>query len=338
MSHFSVLVIGKNVEQQLAPYHEFECTGTDDQYVQNIDITEEARSEFANDTTTCLKAADGTLHSFFDDEGNWRLEFSQPDANASQFDPHRRTRFVPEGYEEIEVPRSQVESFAQWIRGYYGARVVLFGEQPDLAKMHKYGYVLVDEAGDVVKVIKRTNPNKRWDYWTVGGRWPGFLKLKGAAGDVDTAKKGEIDFDGMRDAAGAKAAEQWDRAAVARDGRTWVSWAHMRDVLHPDNIDAAREAYNAQRAVQALGKLFNNPFHDIDAYLAPRDEFIQAARDRAISSYAVVKDGQWSAKGEMGWFGMSADKMSEDDWNKRVSDLLDGLPDDTQITVVDCHI
>jgi hypothetical protein len=29
MSHFSVMVIGENVEEQLAPYHEFECTGVD---------------------------------------------------------------------------------------------------------------------------------------------------------------------------------------------------------------------------------------------------------------------------------------------------------------------
>lgn len=35
MSHFTVLVIGPNYEEQLAPYHEFECTGCDDEYVQD---------------------------------------------------------------------------------------------------------------------------------------------------------------------------------------------------------------------------------------------------------------------------------------------------------------
>lgn len=52
MSHFSVLVVGDNVEVQLAPYHEFECTGRDDQYVQEIDETEEARAEYATDIMT----------------------------------------------------------------------------------------------------------------------------------------------------------------------------------------------------------------------------------------------------------------------------------------------
>lgn len=33
MSHFTVLVIGQNVEEQLQPYHEYECTGIEDEYV-----------------------------------------------------------------------------------------------------------------------------------------------------------------------------------------------------------------------------------------------------------------------------------------------------------------
>ena len=44
MSHFTVLVVGEDADKQLAPYHEFECTGVDDQYILDIDITDEARS------------------------------------------------------------------------------------------------------------------------------------------------------------------------------------------------------------------------------------------------------------------------------------------------------
>ncbi|HFW4796117.1 TPA: hypothetical protein ACIBS5_001433 [Salmonella enterica subsp. diarizonae serovar 60-67:z35:-] len=45
MSHFNVLVIGNNPEEALAPYHEFECTEVDDQYIREIDITEEIRGD-----------------------------------------------------------------------------------------------------------------------------------------------------------------------------------------------------------------------------------------------------------------------------------------------------
>ena len=37
MSHFTVMVVGDDVDYQLAPFHEFECTGVDDEFVQNID-------------------------------------------------------------------------------------------------------------------------------------------------------------------------------------------------------------------------------------------------------------------------------------------------------------
>lgn len=80
------------------------------------------------------------------------------------------------------------------------------------------------------------------------------------------------------------------------------------------------------------------PWDGVDEYLTPRDQYIQKARDRATVLYAVVKDGEWIAKGEMGWFGMSADSSTQDDWNRKVNEMLDALPDDTVITVVDCHI
>ena len=72
MSHFSVLVIGENVDEQLAPYHEFECTGEDNQYVQPIDRTEEARAKYATSTTTRYRSSNGELHSIFDKEGNFK--------------------------------------------------------------------------------------------------------------------------------------------------------------------------------------------------------------------------------------------------------------------------
>lgn len=52
MSHFTVTVVteheptDQSIAEALAPYHEFECTGTDDKYVQDIDITEESLKEY----------------------------------------------------------------------------------------------------------------------------------------------------------------------------------------------------------------------------------------------------------------------------------------------------
>lgn len=281
MSHFSVLVIGENVEQQLQPYHEFECTGENDQYVQNIDITNELQARI-NDGESLDEAL-----------------------------------------------------------GYYGLEDRIIANEAD-AKIegdkaeHMWGYAVVQD-GNLIKAVNRTNPNRKWDWWVVGGRWSGFLTLKSGR-KVDEARKGDIDFEAMRNAAGAEAAAKWDKANAARNGGTWDTWEHVRDVLHAGNIDAARQAYHAQPAKDAVAKALDHPWNGVDEYLKPRDQYIQQARDRATVLYGVVKDGQWLAKGEMGWFGMSSDDVSQDEWNRKVNEMLDALPDDTLITVVDCHI
>lgn len=300
MSHFAVMVIGENVERQLQPYHEFECTGTNDHFVQNVDITADVQAAI--------------------DEGD-TLE----DA-LSYYGLGERT---------IE-DESQAET------------------QGDEAA-HAYGYAVVKD-GKLIKAVDRTNPNKKWDWWEIGGRWSGFLKLKAGAlgklgrrgvmgscandgpGRADIARKGDIDFAGMRDQAGANAAERWDKAAAAHGGQTWNTWEHVRDVLCKGDIEAARSTYREQPAMQAVAKAFDNPWDGVDEYLAPRDEYIQQARDRSTVLYAVVKDGEWLAKGQMGWFGISADSESQGDWNRKVNEMLDALPDDTTVTVVDCHI
>ena len=40
----------------------------------------------------------------------------------------------------------------------------------------------------------------------------------------------------------------------------------------------------------------------------------------------------------MGWFGMSHNEVSEDEWLAKFNQMIDELPDDTLLTVVDCHI
>jgi hypothetical protein len=54
--------------------------------------------------------------------------------------------------------------------------------------------------------------------------------------------------------------------------------------------------------------------------------------------YAVVKDGKWYQRGEMGWFGCSTQELDKETWNAQFRQLLEGLDPETWLTVVDCHI
>ena len=306
MSHFTVMVIGDDVAAALAPFHEFECTGENDKYVQDVDVTEE------------LNVKEGaTMEEIVDALGSYGLE------------------------ESIVDDESKVDTVG------------------DKCK-HKYGYAIVKD-GVLIKAVNRTNPNRKWDWYQVGGRWSGFLQVKpGAAGEMgqrswmnrgqptdpntcDSALKKDIDFEGMRSKAGDEAAKRWDEAHAIIKGRTWITWQEAQGLVFAplegqDVWEQRRAFYNAQAALIDLRKDFSNPFLDLDEYLTPREKFIQDARNGAISTFAVLKDGVWYERGDMGWWGMVSDEKDKSEWVNQIASLLDELSDDTRISIVDCHI
>ena len=337
MSHFTVLVIGDNPEAQLQPFHEFECTGADDQYVQDVDKTAEARDSFEKSTETMLRAADGSLHSFFDGAGNWRPEFSRPVKSDSPFDQNRRERFVPEGYEQVEVPTKEVQRFADWAAEYYGAPVVPFGSVPDKKEKHKYGYITIDAAGDVVRVIDRSNPNKKWDWYQLGGRWSGKLRLK-AGGVSDQAIKRDIDFQAMRDEAGEKAGALWDKVQAIIAGREFRTWDALR-AAYPKERERARTEYWEQPPVNDVRAADLLVFYgSADNFLVSREQYVQTARNGAGVTFALLRDGKWHERGEMGWWGAVHDEKDDGEWNRQFAAMLDGVDDFTLLSVYDCHI
>jgi hypothetical protein len=298
MSHFTVMVIGHDHDEQLAPFHEFECTGLNNQYVQDIDITDEIR------------------------------------------------KLMEDDYKDSDDPLTEALE-------YHGLedRIVESEDEIDRDDDHKYGYAIVRD-GKLIKAVDRTNPNRKWDWYQVGGRWTGMLKLKDGAngikgtpglmtspaetGRADMAFKRDVDWEGMRDEAGEKAGALWDQVrAVAPN--VWESWDSIRSRV--SDIDQARDTYHSQPGRKAIRKAEDRSLMWVeDSILCSRDEYIQKARDAACTTFAVLKDGTWYERGSMGWWGMVSDEEDRDTWNTKVSEMIDGLPDDTLITIVDCHI
>lgn len=77
---------------------------------------------------------------------------------------------------------------------------------------------------------------------------------------------------------------------------------------------------------------------DFDAMKLKNQSDDWAKDKHPLYAYAYVQHGRWHGRGTMGWFGMSDDKVSDEDWNKEISDLIDSLDPETRITFVDCHI
>jgi hypothetical protein len=381
MSHFTVLVIGRNPEEQLAPYHEFESTGRDDEYVKDVDITETARAAFAEATACRYRDPGGALHEpyearFYRDPTPEEVEslgarglFVRSAIGAVSKDwgdgqgVRDKVHFLPDGWSEVRVPLAEVESFAEFVDDEYGARPVPFGREPDLADVHKYGYALLDADGAVLKVVDRTNPRKKWDWYQLGGRWTGYFKLKpvelrkrpvvvvgtpgimtaqAEEGRADQALLCDIDIAGMRAEAAARAAEEFDEVAPAFAGKTIPSWTEIRGRYSAAEIDAARAEHNndpVRLAMVALdwGLVFVGDLRERFCG-GDRDKFVGRARDGALVPFAFLKEGAWVERGKMIGFGQAVGEQNVDEWHSLFARLLDDLPPDTLLSLYDCHI
>ena len=242
MSHFTVLVIGDDHEAALAPFQENNMGDCPREYMAFHDLEDEYRLEYDSESRGMKRLPDGRLVSPYDSAfkvGGSKYGFSSSD-----------TYTFPDGTQDVEVPFKElyptIEAFAA---DWHGTKE----RDPEKGR---FGYW--------------ENPNKKWDWYQVGGRWSGLLKLKpgahGLTGETglmgsnhargadraDQARKRDIDFDGMRADAEAKARERWQHCRNIVGTQLWESWEHVRDVRHKGDIEAAREFYRSQPRLRSL--------------------------------------------------------------------------------------
>lgn len=127
-----------------------------------------------------------------------------------------------------------------------------------------------DEIGKDGEVYSTYNPQSKWDWHQLGGRWTGFFKLK-------KGKQGTSGTPGI----------MTESAPVGT-----TDSALKKDIV-PSSIK---------------------------------------------STFAVLKDGKWYERGEMGWWAIVSNEISEKKWQTEFKKLIDKLPDDTLLSVFDLHI
>jgi hypothetical protein len=281
MSHFTVLVIGENPDKQLAPFQENSCSEPDREYMVFESKQEDYEQEWKEEKPDAIKMKDGTYLLPSDD----KFKVKGKDGFNKQV--------VPKGLKKTKVSFQKLyKDFDEFCHKWHGI------DKDD--EMGEYGYWF--------------NPNSHWDWWMVGGRWSGMLKLKkgckGTRGEkswcneqetipadrVDSARIGDIDFEGMLKDEKILLAETWDKAQKEKKGQASFLYGITKEMT--------------------------------------KEQYIE--KNSKFSTHAVVKDGEWFEQGCMGWWGIVTDVNSE--WDKEFKKLLDGLSPKTRITIIDCHI
>ncbi len=197
MSHFSVLVVGDDVESQLEPF------------VEEVD-KDSPYAEFM------LKVEKDEAEEYRKNELN--LEFWKTKEKRDE-----RKKYLEMSIED-------------YMKEYTGLIVRKNGD---------WGYI--------------GNPNAKWDWFVIGGRWASSLFLKKGRKNVDQSLKKDIDLEKMR-------------------------------------------------------------------------------KEDIIPTFAILIDGKWYEEGNMGWWGMVSNKKEDKDWNKEFEKLLEKVPNNKLLTIVDCHI
>ena len=306
MSHFTVLVVlpemptdeNQFLSKALQPFHEYECTGIKDEFVVFVDEHDDVSSEWEKEKKT----------------GEYK------DINA-----------YAEEYHGYEVKDGRI---GHW-----------------------------------------TNPNRQWDWWKVGGRWSGMLvpkdareALRGENGlmgsnfdkeGFDGMAIGNLDLVSMKS---QKIASRrlsvmkpiqdkgigWNEAlaiwqayvdAQPEDHAAFMAQRGDKDglVAYHQWIDALVDDHPVKIFTRGdLGDCWGHWGASIPN--TERDPLAWIEEAPALSCWAVLKDGVWSEKGSMGWFGMADEKRDPAEWEAEVTKLVTDLPDDHWIVMVDCHI
>ena len=160
-----------------------------------------------------------------------------------------------------------------------------------------------------------TNPNARWDWWQIGGRWAGELNLKPDFADYcehDTgemnsnqAKAVAVDFSGSP-AQHAEAEKFWDNYVEGKNPEAeWDYWS-------PEYY---KERYGTKENYASHCARFS-----VHAFVTP--------------------DGDWYEQGQMGWFAVDdATPASIREFDDNLKLMIErAIAEDLWITVVDCHI
>lgn len=360
MSHFTVMVVGDDVKAALAPFHEFECTGLDDQYVQVIDETEEFLKDYETETVSRLRGPNGELECPYEDR--FFREFTDEEraligrtlgsgaGHGLVWDSkdwgdglgyRSKVQYVPEGFERVELPVKEVMTTADYYAYCYSeSGLVKPFKEIDLAGPHKYGYALLDANGNVVQVIRRTNPNAKWDWWTIGGRWSGYFRLKAHASlhpgqTVDeVAFWGDVDLETKRSEERLKAVALYDRWTSIL--RAWGEPRRFEDLEREFGSEEARGRYHAQPAIQAKREDHDLALEDLDDLELGREEYARKRALRATTPFAILKDGVWHERASMGWWGSTSGEKQ--DWLEIAAGIMAMIKPHERVTLVDCHI
>lgn len=182
------------------------------------------------------------------------------------------------------------------------------------------------------------NPNSKWDWYEIGGRWNKILLVKEEVKDIEegTPSWGNLDSINKK----------------APEGFKWVTGAKIKDIEFEKAIEfnntynksirfwelyvEGQEPQNEEEKEMIKWEIYKKEYY-IERYETKEN---YAKINSIFTTWALLDEKGWHEKGEMGWFAMANDtKDSELLFIEKFTETIQKPENqDKYLVVVDCHI
>ena len=182
------------------------------------------------------------------------------------------------------------------------------------------------------------NPNSKWDWYEIGGRWNKILLVKEEVKDIEegTPSWGNLDSINKK----------------APEGFKWVTGAKIKDIEFEKAIEfnntynksirfwelyvEGQKPQNEEEKEMIKWEIYRKEYY-IERYETKEN---YAKINSIFTTWALLDEKGWHEKGEMGWFAIANDtKDSELLFIEKFTETIQKPENqDKYLVIVDCHI
>jgi hypothetical protein len=267
VSHFSVgVIVNKKFN---ANELEDAVTETVDKYSEHLEVSPYIR-QYKTDLINELLAEKEEIKNLF-------ILLDSDEARFDELYPNYNKTYI-RNYWENKKDKSEIELYEERVKN------------SDL-----------DDEGNVLSTY---NPDSKWDYWSIGGRWDGLLAVRN--------KKGKIEHS---------------------------NYARLKDIIYPETLYFCNDLENREKTIKHyetdkdLREHIDQDYNSLDEYLAEIEKM------RPLT-YAMVINGEWIEPGKMGWWAMTDETdASRNLYQEKVLKYFEDNKDsENWLVIIDCHI
>lgn len=207
----------------------------------------------------------------------------------------------------------------------------------ELYQLERYEDEEYDENGNM---LSKYNPNSKWDWYEIGGRWHNEIIVKENVEDAISGNPSFMDLSShFKDSDNGF---MWVDGARIKD----IQFGKMEELKNQNNyygmywdlfVDGKKPETDEEKDFMEENINFYKKEYYLERY-GTKEYFIK--QKSMFICHALLDESGWHEVGEMGWFGVDdSTKDSETIFTEKFNEVLKNPENQNKyLVIVDCHI